>query len=217
MSEGTEKLRLHIIGVIHDSKEDGEKILDIGRKVTPDAIFIESPIRKLQEVEFKELLRCVLQNPIIFLLYCLMVCALSISCKLGHRETGHVDWIYSKKTCQILNIPPPFRVDDDIYLLVTNRHFSWSIISWLMFCILICSLIFQRLSLLVLWAIACFVFFIGFIRTGAPLRNKHMLERLFDIVYRNNYKEVLLITGKKHIPDFKERIKLYRTVDAVFY
>ena len=216
MSEGTKKLKLHVIGVLHDSKEDGGKILEIGKKVVPNAIFIESPVRKLKDVRFRGLLRCFLQNPVIFLLYSLMVCALSISCKLGHREVSHVDWVYSKKTCQILGIPPPFRVDDDIYLLITNRRFSWSIVSWLIFCISIYSLIFQHL-LLALCAILYPLFFIEFIRTGAPLRNEHMLNRLFDIVYKNNYKNVLLVTGKKHIPDFKERIKLYRTVDAVFY
>lgn len=58
MSEGTKKLKLHIIGVLHNSKEDGEKILDMGKKVIPSAIFIESPVRKLQKVGFRGLLRC---------------------------------------------------------------------------------------------------------------------------------------------------------------
>lgn len=145
-----------------------------------------------------------------------MVCALNISCKLEHREVSHVDWVYSKKSCQVLGIPPPFRVDDDdIYLLITNRHFSWSIVSWLIFCVSIYSTLVSPL-LLVLWSITYPLFFMRFIKTGAPLRNKHMLDRLFDIVYKNGYKNVLLVTGKNHIPDFKERLKLYKTVEAIF-
>lgn len=209
------KIRIHILGVTHTSKTDGEKIYRESRQMRPQAIFLERPVKELEEIGAARLFLCFTKNPVFLLSYIAYILFGSIIEKFRTGEFAYFDYIYANKASSHLQIPL-YMIDDSIYEMIFDRHLVWSVLSWLIFILLITSLIFLIPSSIHIEIFLWTFFFIPisglfsfyFVKNGVGLRNKHMLDRSSRIAEEKGYESVFLVTGKAHVNDLKEKLNL---------
>ena len=206
--------KIYIIGVNHYSKKDGERILRHAEELRPNAIFIESAesqggIRKLALV--------MLRNPaflIPYFVYSLIFIVYSLIFRILKGKSPDFELVYAKRASEKLGIPR-HQIDDNAYEMAFSRHVVWTPISWVVVAIFFTGLVyviqFIPVSLAffisIFWLfVFLFIFFILFVIFGAPTRNRHMMDRIGNVMKSSAHEKAFLVTGKRHVRDFKERL-----------
>jgi hypothetical protein len=203
-------VKAYLIGVNHGSKRDGEKILEYGMKIRPDAIFIERA-EGMWHLKPKEWAIVILRNPLFLL-------GMGISRYFERIRTGkhvHYDEIYAKKTSEKLQIPF-HKIDDNIYQMIASRRIGWALPSWGLVALFFVGLM-KIVSLNLGWdttliyclfygSLVPLLFLLIFARLGVPTRNRHMIERIEKVLKTGTYSKIFLITGKRHVGDFRKRM-----------
>lgn len=200
--------KIYVIGINHASKKDGEKILRQADRLRPDVIFIEK--FKTGRIGGKKLVQAALRNPAFLLglsIYLAIAEFISFCTWIKMREFGLADSVYAKKASTKLGIPA-HRIDDDIYEMAVNRRAVWTPISWMklaLLSILIVYLpIFICLPILILSLLLFLMIFSAVL--GISVRNQHMMARIENLIKSGIHEKALLVTGKEHVRDFKERL-----------
>lgn len=203
------KPKIYVVGVSHISKKDGERIPKHAEGLRPEAIFIERPEKGPKKLGLRNWVFVALRNPIFFLAAVFYIALLTIpKCVERFRsgEFGLADWIYAKRASKKLG-NPIHKVDDNIYEMTVSRHAGWTPLSWVIALFPVCIKIWLLPPLSIFLFIFFFIiFFILFVRSGVPTRNRHMMDRMNNVITSRAYKKMFLVTGKKHVRDFKERL-----------
>jgi len=197
--------KIYVIGVNHASKKDGEKILKQVDRLRPEAIFIEK--FKTGRIGGKKLALAALRNPAFLLGLGIYLAIISFYMWVKTCKFGLADSVYAKKASTKLGIPA-HRIDDDIYEMAVNRRAVWTPISWMnlvLLSILIVYLpIFAFLLILILSLLLFLMIFSAVL--GISIRNQHMMVRIENLIKSGAYKKAFLVTGERHVRDFKERL-----------
>ena len=192
-------LIIHIIGVHHSDEGICKRIEEIGNREKPDAIFIEAPSQKLIDTNKKKLLRLFLRNPVLFILYLTLV---EITYRIGLMK--RIDIRYSERVANKYNIKI-HRIDDQPDELLTDDYLIFPILSWIILIAFVVILLFFRYWMnLILWMVLAVNYSVMNLFATVPKRNEKMKKRLLNISNKENYYNVMLITGKGHVGHFKK-------------
>jgi len=191
--------KIYIIGVTHTSEKDGKRILKHAKELRPNAIFIESAER-LFKVGNGKLASVFLRNPAFLLSYSVYSLIFRIWTK-GRSP----DLVYTKRASEKLGIPR-HQIDDNVYQMTVSRHVGWTPISWAVLALFL-ALTVSNIRFILLSSLILFVFFfLLFVIFGVATRNQHMMGRMENLIKSGVYEKAFLVTGKRHVPDFKKRL-----------
>lgn len=218
MNQETREMRpkIYIIGVNHTSEKDGKRILKYAEELRPNAIFIERA-EKLFKVGIRKLALVILKNPAFLLSYSIYSLIFRIWTK-GKSP----DLLYTKMASEKLRISH-HQIDDNVYEMTVSRHVGWTPISWAVMALFLMGIVstirFIPFSLTfymsLFWLfVFLFIFFALFVYFGAPTRNRHMKTRMDSVMKSNAFEKVFLVTGKRHVRDFMERLSLQGVYDV---
>ncbi len=224
-------MKINLFGVSHvaQKSEMQEQLEDYIEDKELDAIFIE---RLDEEPGIKEKLKASLMNPSLMLfkyLYKHIGDLLVFLKNLTRRR--EINWTrddgrIAKELSNELNIPL-YNVDKSIEKSILDEGWIWTALSWTVFLALSAQifqfgyLIFvgEFYSILGLGAeifglIASLFFAVSiliafpFIIAEVDSRNIYMLNNLQEISEENDYENVLMITGRKHVEGFETLIQM---------
>ena len=227
-------MKINLLGVNHADKKYSIRYSseDLLGDSDVDAVFLE----EADDVSATVRIKAFLQNPsvVVFMyLYWLFgrIYALTKNVFLERRvSSDRNDGVVAEDISKKYEIRL-YPVDKPLEEVILAQNWRWTILSWgvLVYAI---DFFFSRISdfyspiglyniqaglttlnlitsfLIYLFIVLGVLVFLPFIRSTVSLRNTYMLENIQEISRKNDYEDVLLITGKDHIDNFESLISL---------
>jgi len=207
---GSERIRpkISMIGVDHCSRKDGKRILRHAEELRPNAICIESAESQGGN---RKIVLGILRNPVFLIPHLFYSLIFGITLKGG----SSLDLVYAKRAAKKLGVQL-YQIDYSDYEMVFSMHIVWTLVSWVMVTVFLLGLAYVILSIPIslpffmsifwLFVILFIPLFLLLLHLGVPARNQHMMDRIGNITKSSASKKIFLITGKRHVRDFRERL-----------